>query len=163
MEDRIKKKRVYVRSGKIVGGKKRCPKCKEEKPLSNYYANPSKGNPNCLHSICKSCQNKRHTEWAQKEGKETARRISQRGKWKNQGINLTQQEYDDKFKTQKGCCAICGVTQTKLNRALAVDHDHKTGKVRGLLCAKCNYVVGAIESNGDRIPKAKVYLEKWSK
>ncbi len=161
MEDRIKKRRAYIRSGEIINGRKRCTKCGEEKSLSDYYANPSKGNPNCLHSVCKSCQNKRHTEWSRKEGKEISRRISQRGSWKKKGINLTQQEYDNKFKTQKGCCAICGVTQTKLNCALAVDHNHKTGKVRGLLCAKCNYVVGAIESNGYRIPKAKVYLEKW--
>ena len=58
-----------------------------------------------------------------------------------------------------GRCAICGRHQSELSRKFAVDHDHKTGKIRGLLCARCNYIVGAVESNGDIIPMAKQYLK----
>lgn len=56
---------------------------------------------------------------------------------------------------QGGGCAICGVTSNK-GRRLAVDHDHRTGEVRGILCVGCNHLVGMVEHEwGDR---ARAYL-----
>lgn len=47
------------------------------------------------------------------------------------------------FVKQKGCCAICGKHQREFKRRLNVDHNHKTGQVRGLLCYRCNkFIVG---------------------
>ena len=63
------------------------------------------------------------------------------------------------FKEQYGCCAICGKHQSELKKALAVDHDHRTGKVRGLVCNMCNYLIDIYEKDfyGNII---KNYLEK---
>ena len=48
------------------------------------------------------------------------------------------------FEKQGGCCAICGGVNVN-GRRLAVDHEHETGKVRGLLCDKCNLAIGLFD------------------
>ena len=73
---------------------------------------------------------------------------------------LTLAQYEALRVGQRGKCAICGA----LGR-LCVDHCHKTGKVRGLLCSQCNYsLVGAIEKNGlKNTEKALKYLKNSKK
>lgn len=56
------------------------------------------------------------------------------------GIGL--EEYDKLFAAQEGRCAICGRHQTELSKVLGIDHDHRTGKIRGLLCQSCNLALG---------------------
>lgn len=51
-------------------------------------------------------------------------------------LGITAEEYDLRLAAQGGGCAICGATPK--TRRLHVDHDHKTGAVRGLLCLRCN-------------------------
>jgi uncharacterized protein YlaI len=59
---------------------------------------------------------------------------------------------------QKGCCAICGKHQTILNKTLNVDHCHKTGKIRGLLCTNCNHGLGKFYDNAEVLKVAINYL-----
>lgn len=66
---------------------------------------------------------------------------------------LTLEEYDQLEIEQGGCCAICG-TPGKLH----VDHDHKTQRVRGLLCGKCNRAIGLMNDDPDRLRAAATYL-----
>ena len=61
--------------------------------------------------------------------------------------SLTSTEYDAIYKSQNGCCAICGCIASTYIRGLCVDHNHKTGKVRGLLCAPCKAGLGMIKEN----------------
>ena len=75
--------------------------------------------------------------------------------------NLENKDYDKIFNEQKGCCAICGVHQSKLKRALSVDHDHKTNEVRGLLCIKCNVALGIFNDSIELLDRAKHYLKKY--
>lgn len=78
------------------------------------------------------------------------------------GITLDQ--YDKMFKEQDGCCAICGNPETSVFkgtvRALGVDHNHKTGKVRGLLCTGCNIKLGILEDE-DFVNPAMDYLKEY--
>ena len=71
--------------------------------------------------------------------------------------------YDD-FKTmhdkQEGLCAICGQPE-KYNGSLAIDHNHKTGKVRGLLCTNCNRALGCFMDSTDNLKNALSYLETY--
>lgn len=63
---------------------------------------------------------------------------------------ITHQQYEELFKQQNGCCAICGnVEEVEIcgRRTLSVDHNHKTGKVRGLLCRKCNRALGELDAD----------------
>lgn len=70
--------------------------------------------------------------------------------------NMTEQEYDRKFVEQDGLCAIC-----RTRAATVIDHDHRNGKVRGLLCHKCNILMGSLETNEDTIQEAYKYKARW--
>ena len=61
-------------------------------------------------------------------------------------FNITEDERDQIFKFQNGACALCGNTVTKKGEPLklAIDHDHKDGLVRGLLCFRCNTMLGSL-------------------
>ena len=74
------------------------------------------------------------------------------------GISL--EDYDIIFKEQNGCCKICGKHQSKFKKALALDHDHRTGLIRGLLCSSCNRALGMFFDNIDFLNSAINYLNK---
>ena len=69
---------------------------------------------------------------------------------------ITLAEYRELLAIQKGCCAICGREPT--GRALHVDHDHKTGDVRGLLCWTCNRLLPFLGDSPERAARAAAYL-----
>lgn len=81
---------------------------------------------------------------------------------------LTQEEYETLLLNQKGVCAICGHKEniihprTKERRPLAVDHCHKTGKIRGLLCTRCNWSLGGFKDNPVILLSAIKYLQTHS-
>ena len=79
---------------------------------------------------------------------------------------ITQEWYDQTAEAQGGLCAICGsdpdITTHGITR-FAIDHCHKTGKVRGLLCNNCNVGIGLFADNPGMMRKAAGYLEAHSK
>lgn len=77
---------------------------------------------------------------------------------RNFGIGL--HEYNLMLTEQKGKCACCGIHQNELTRNLAVEHDHDTGLIRGLLCSNCNTGIGLLGDNIEGLMKAFNYLEK---
>jgi len=72
---------------------------------------------------------------------------------------ITVAEYDRLYAEQAGGCAICGES-CPTGRRLAVDHDHDTGRVRGLLCARCNNGLGNFQDDPDRLRLAVAYLTR---
>lgn len=70
---------------------------------------------------------------------------------------ISFEEYIKMLEKQKNLCAIC---HKKPKRKLHIDHNHKTGKVRGLLCPKCNQGLGCFYDNGIYIARAYNYLKK---
>ena len=84
-------------------------------------------------------------------------KLPHRRKYQLCKFGITLADYDKMLNNQNGVCAICGkVNLTR--RRLAVDHNHKTGKVRGLLCGKCNKAIGLFEDNPEILGKAIKYL-----
>lgn len=79
---------------------------------------------------------------------------------------LTRVEYDEKLKNQNYVCAICKEPETAFDartntlRRLAVDHNHKTGVIRDLLCWRCNGTIGRINENLDLVKSIEEYLIK---
>lgn len=79
---------------------------------------------------------------------------------------MTPEEWEALVKKHKGCCAICGGKETSWEsktgsrKNLAVDHCHKTGKIRGLLCWRCNSTLGKIEDSIPLLEKMILYLRK---
>lgn len=78
------------------------------------------------------------------------------------GISL--KEYDEMLKQQNGKCKICGSEKVGGNhKYLKVDHCHKTGKVRGLLCNDCNLGIGKLKDDPDILRNAAKYIEEAKK
>lgn len=71
---------------------------------------------------------------------------------------LTIQEYEAIREKQRDCCLICNKSEEQIGVRLNVDHNHSTGKVRGLLCPKCNKAIGLLEDNVSYLIKAAEYL-----
>lgn len=69
---------------------------------------------------------------------------------------ITTHDYNRLFDEQGGKCAICERHQTGIVKRLFIDHDHTTGKVRGLLCNRCNTAVGFVETSD--VAKIQKYL-----
>ncbi len=67
-------------------------------------------------------------------------------------------DYDRCYQIQQGSCGICKKHQTEFKKVLAVDHDHTTGIVRGLLCELCNHLLGCAKDNKDILGQAILYL-----
>lgn len=79
-------------------------------------------------------------------------------------FQLTTAEYDKMFHAQNGVCAICKkkeVDRSKLGKLkwLSVDHCHKTGMIRGLLCRKCNAAIGMMDESAALMTRAAEYLQ----
>lgn len=68
---------------------------------------------------------------------------------------LSLEDYNKMLMAQNNCCLVCGRDQSKLSRNLSVDHDHKTGKIRGLLCDVCNGFLGIVQ---DDVKKLLAYI-----
>ena len=71
---------------------------------------------------------------------------------------LTEDDIDRMYADQEGRCGICGVIES--DRRHAIDHDHATGVVRGLLCRKCNMAIGLFGDSPDTLRSALAYMEK---
>jgi hypothetical protein len=77
----------------------------------------------------------------------------------NHGITL--EDYEHMLAAQNGCCAICKKLP-RVGRRLAVDHDHRTGRVRKLLCNICNRYIGYVNEDLRVFEEAKSYLRDHS-
>ena len=78
--------------------------------------------------------------------------------WKQQGIHLSADEFVQIFNLQGGDCIICGVNQGHLDYKLCVDHNHETGKIRGIICKPCNAMLAWFEKTLT-LDLLKEYLE----
>ena len=105
-------------------------------------------------------QNKYLKEWREQKGDY----IKDGWLSKNYGISL--KEFKDLLVRQKGVWAICHMPETTVRAGklmdLAVDHNHQTNQVRGLLCVKCNRALGLLEENKETLLSAIEYLDKWN-
>jgi hypothetical protein len=109
----------------------------------------------------KEKQSNRCAEWGK-------RNKNKRDRYQRKAIlkklyGISPQQYLDRFETQNGCCAICGIHQDSLKTKLNVDHDHKTKEVRGLLCVKCNFALGYLNENIEIVYNLLNYLNKYKK
>jgi len=94
---------------------------------------------------CRDCRNRDERPWRLAHKKEIALAMRKtKLKWT---FGLTLEAYEKMYKEQKGCCAICGRNRSEFKIALSVDHDHKTKKIRGLLCHDCNTGLGKFKDS----------------
>ena len=143
---------------------RRCTKCNQEFPETLEYFKKDKRYKNGLTSWCRNCLkdyntlHKRNGRNKNEESKEKARKYAREYRRKNKDLyrssrmksafGITLEDYNKMFGEQRGLCAICGLPESHKNmyglKGLSIDHNHNTGKVRGLLCNNCNLAVGQL-------------------
>lgn len=135
---------------------KQCSKCSIKKEKTEFYKD--KRSKQGIQSMCKEC----FKTWQQSElGKKTARKAHLQQQYK-----ITLDDYDNMLQEQNNSCAICGTNVVNCEKGsgnhLAVDHCHSTGKVRGLLCASCNILLGKAKDSIIVLQSAINYLKMKS-
>ena len=129
-----------------------CSKCKEQKPFSEFHKDSRKKHG--IRYSCKDCEKPRMYEYDKSNAGVKRMRC---GKWKQQGINITFDEYEERYSQLEGRCEICNDFQP----TLCVDHDHKTGLVRGLLCRPCNLGLSAFKEEPKIFLNAEAYMRSF--
>lgn len=134
----------------IEQGLSYCPKCDETKSLSEFTKD--KHTAFGIAIYCKTCH--------RKKGKN--RYVTHKNEHKNNHLksdyNITLEQYNEMLIKQNNKCAICG-NMNNINRLMCVDHNHLNGKIRGLLCNRCNMGIGSFIDDIDLLKKAIKYLE----
>jgi Recombination endonuclease VII len=158
---------------------KRCKHCGIEKPLEDFYVDRKARDgrrPDC--KVCNLARRRlkyaedprpyidRALKW-QRENRERhlqrmrdynatpAKKISNRKSHLKRKYGLTLEAFDELLASQGGGCAICGRPEPD-----NVDHDHETGRVRGILCFTCNVAIGLIGEDEERLNGALSYLAR---
>lgn len=127
---------------------RRCSRCGETKLIVEFTRDRS--NKSGYHGWCKICN---YIRLKDKLGTDHYKRY--RKEWELQHrYGMTTEQYIQRIAQQDGCCCIC---RAKTER-LVVDHDHKTGTVRGLLCVSCNGLLGLANDNPNVLQAAIEYL-----
>jgi hypothetical protein len=148
-------------------------------PVSAFYA--KKSSRDGLQGHCKTCSSEQAKQWQKDHPKKVRKRLK---RWRDNNPDKVKLTNSDWYKSHKieiqaqrrqtkyaigreayvhiakraaGCCEICG---NKLKRA-QLDHDHQTGKIRGLLCCKCNLGLGNFNDDINKLKLAIKYLENF--
>lgn len=158
--------------------KQTCCKCKIEKDISEFTKDKykksgytydcnicraerqniwKKNNPEKIKTVNNKNAKKRKEFYDSEEGKLCSRRAHLKRMY-----GITLEDYNEKLIEQNNKCKICNQENT-FDRygVLAVDHDHSTGKIRGLLCYKCNVGLGNFNDNKQLLEKAINYLKEY--
>ena len=117
---------------------KRCPRCKQTKALGDFYR--CKGRRDGRQGYCKPCS-------------EECRRSS----FRSRVYGMSDEEFAARLEAQAHGCAIC-LGPLVPGKHLHVDHDHRTGQVRGLLCHGCNTSLGGFKDDPEVLERAAAYL-----
>lgn len=146
-----------------------CTRCEEEKSITEFYKR--KTNKDGLDNTCKSCRKKDYKNWyasqGQKKlklyGEEYRKRPGVKDMERNRRLKKTFgidiEQYNSIFKQQNGKCAICNREENDpRHKFLSVDHNHKTGKIRALLCNLCNKGIGMLKEDINILQSAINYL-----
>lgn len=130
-------------------------------------------------SRCKVCRNKlskehvnNNKEYYHKYTKDNSSKASERSKeWRKDkdkckdsklryNYNITLIEYNEMLESQSNLCSVCDADLSKLPvKNVHLDHNHQTGKVRGILCSHCNLMIGHARDNSTNLRKGADYLD----
>lgn len=154
---------------------KRCPKCDKDRDESEFYKD--KRTLDGLKYRCKECSSKSFKKWYQ-DNPGAMKKINDKNKERRKlyyanpetkrknrighlkrMFGITEELYLELERKQKNRCAICNEKETSKDH-LAVDHCHKTNKIRGLLCNRCNRALGYLKEDISIFYNAINYLNK---
>lgn len=154
---------------------KACRRCGELKSIADDFHRRRKESEGRV-AVCKACHSEKLQDYfadpvnrarrfaAQKQYHELSRPRTRARSLQKYGI--TPGEYDRMYDEQDGLCAICLSQRSRLGTGasrgdvLCVDHDHESGRVRGLLCQRCNRAIGLLGDDHDVLLSAIDYLQR---
>ncbi len=142
---------------------KSCSVCFEIKEIESFYNSSSSKDGKSYR--CKSCDNAARRKWRTRNA--TRAKRSARERQLRYKYQLTTDAYNDLLKSQDNKCAICLCEQNSsaygvnISEHFAIDHDHRTGKVRGLLCNTCNRALGMFKDDVGTVSRALNYLSNY--
>jgi hypothetical protein len=133
-----------------------CRVCKRELPIEEFRRTGTRWR----RTECRACTKLVYKEW------KAAHPAAWRDAFLRRTYHISAAEYDELFARQNGGCAICGERQRSRKpdgepRLLHVDHDHRTGQVRALLCSGCNGGLGGFRDRIELLTKAIAYLQTF--
>lgn len=128
-----------------------CKKCGESKEISQFNTHNWRGKIGWRWE-CKPCENVRKVAFRAKHPER------QKAYLRKSRYGITQQQYDEMVMIQCGTCALCAEIPAS-GKPLVVDHNHKTGVVRELLCQPCNIMVGYREKRPSAWKRVEDYVK----
>lgn len=134
---------------------KECTKCGVKKPLRDYYNRKIAADGKNSH--CKECEHKEIYQW-RKDNPDKQAEIMRRANLRR-AYGITPEQYEELLEHQKGCCAICDRHESMFKRRMAVDHNHLTGRIRGLLCTYCNHRIIGRHKDGALLRRMADYVD----
>ena len=158
---RAPRRKVHDARTHGIPAMKLCRDCEQVKPSTEFTHSRSRRDG--LNHYCKACSRARGRARYQKASSDYKQRRVEAAyarKLKAQ-YNLTVEAYQERLAAQGGVCLICQrppEDEVFNNKRLCVDHDHETGKVRGLLCNSCNAAIGRMRDDPERLRRAIAYL-----
>lgn len=154
---------------KILLLDRRCTRCGN---TGEFY--PDRSKKDGIHPICVSCHSTYKKELHSKDSEARNRQLARSKKYRElnptknklsitnatlkKKYGITLEEYNLMLSNQKNQCAVCSTPPT--NQRLHVDHNHVTGKIRGLLCQACNVSIGKMKENPELLRKLALYIER---
>lgn len=152
----------------VPGSPRRCNRCEIIKPLTEFHKNRRRADRATFY--CKAC-NHEYDQASRERDPVKYATIRRKAAYKHllrTKFNLTVEQYEAMVADQNGVCAICKRPQNIVTKwtvrspNLGVDHDHETGKIRGLLCNSCNSGLGNFQDDISRLTAAVEYLTRAS-
>jgi len=137
-----------------------CTKCEEDKTESEFHTR--KDTKLGRRSHCKVCVNTRNLfRYHEFADVKVSHNKASRKHLLRVKYGISTEIYDAMLEKQKGVCYICNMPESHAKTSfLCIDHDHKTGKVRKLLCSHCNIAIGRAREDTDILSKMIRYLEE---
>jgi hypothetical protein len=133
---------------------RKCHSCEQKFPAREFFVKHKRNLLKRIHH-CKTC----YPKWKEREQK---RRV--REHWMFRCFGMTQREYSDLLCKQHDRCRICHQKprdeSVGKKRHLGIDHNHATGEIRGLLCDRCNKVLGFVREDQALLRRAVLYLKR---
>jgi hypothetical protein len=145
-------------------GEKFCPRCKTIKLLEEFNRGRLSSHVQCY---CKECEGKIGSAYDKKHSGRCRERHRinhhKTGRWNKllKKHGLTKADWDAMLLAQDHKCAVCGRTDPVGNVGWHLDHDHLTGKVRGIVCLNCNSALGFVDDSVETLKRLIAYLEKY--
>lgn len=145
---------LFQKEQRYHDGRKLCNGCQKARPLGDFYRRSGSGAPR---SRCWECVDDARLKRGPVKRRAASSQSTLRFHLKD-WYGITLEEFQLLLNSQRGLCAICGEPEAGKYR-LSVDHCHETGRIRGLLCRKCNVAIGMLKESVTVLEAAIRYLQ----